>query len=178
MKKILLTLFILSCCSLLLANAKSPYMGQENRTLKALSEKEIQGYLEGKGLGFAKAAELNNYPGPRHVLDLSSKLSLTKDQALKTQSLFNSMQKQAIKYGEKLIEKEQQLDDEFANKSINKEKLETILTDISALKSKIRYVHLNAHLDQKALLNKHQVMMYDQLRGYGSKHSQGHNHSH
>jgi len=178
MKNIIITLIICSFNSVLFANAKSPYIGQEKRNIKALSEKEIEGYLEGKGLGYAKAAELNKYPGPKHVLDLASELSLTQDQTTKTQQLFSTMQKQAMEYGEKLIQKELELDSEFATSSINKKSLESLLSEIGTLKSKIRYIHLNAHLDQKALLSKHQVFEYDQLRGYGSKHTKGHNHSH
>ena len=49
----------------------SPYAGQQARQVKALSKAEIEGLLAGRGLGYAKAAELNHYPGPRHVLDLA-----------------------------------------------------------------------------------------------------------
>jgi hypothetical protein len=55
----------------------SPYTGQEKREIKALSKKEIDGYISGDGMGFAKTAELNHYPGPRHVLDLADQLQLS-----------------------------------------------------------------------------------------------------
>lgn len=41
-----------------------PYAGQQSRDIKALSDEEMKGYLTGAGMGFAKAAELNRYPGP------------------------------------------------------------------------------------------------------------------
>jgi hypothetical protein len=47
------------------AETSSPYSGQETREIKALSRDEISGYLSGDGMGFAKAAELNHYPGPK-----------------------------------------------------------------------------------------------------------------
>lgn len=50
----------------------SPYAGQESREIKALSPDEIAALRKGDGMGFAKAAELNGYPGPRHVLDLAA----------------------------------------------------------------------------------------------------------
>jgi hypothetical protein len=53
-----------------LADSPTPYAGQQNRTIKALSDEDIVGLLKGDGMGFAKAAELNGYPGPKHVLDL------------------------------------------------------------------------------------------------------------
>jgi hypothetical protein len=55
----------------------TPYAGQQARTIKALSDEDIAALLKGDGMGFAKAAELNGYPGPKHVLDLAEKLKLT-----------------------------------------------------------------------------------------------------
>ena len=43
--------------------ALSPYTGQEKREIRALSKEEVHGYLSGDGMGFAKPAELNHYPG-------------------------------------------------------------------------------------------------------------------
>ena len=162
------------------ANTDSPYRGQQHRNIKALSQNDIDGYLEGKGMGFAKAAELNHYPGPRHVLDLSEKLKLSDKQLKQTQTLFNKMQAKAINLGKQLIEREQKLDQLFAQGSINKNSLETILQDIGAIQAKLRNVHLSTHLEQKQLLNKHQIVMYDRIRGYGAdgSHNGGHNNSH
>jgi hypothetical protein len=50
------------------AQTTSPYTGQEQRAIKALSDEEIRDLLEARGMGLAKAAELNSYPGPLHVL--------------------------------------------------------------------------------------------------------------
>ena len=77
------------------AIAAGPYAGQQHRSIKALSEQEITGLLAGKGMGLAKAAELNDYPGPKHVLELVDKLSLSKQQLSKTKQLFNEMEQQA-----------------------------------------------------------------------------------
>ena len=43
--------------------ALSPYTGQDKREIRALSKEEVHGYLSGDGMGFAKTAELNHYPG-------------------------------------------------------------------------------------------------------------------
>ena len=55
----------------------SPYVGQEVRAIKSLSPEDVDAYLSGKGAGLARAAELNGYAGPRHVLELASELVLT-----------------------------------------------------------------------------------------------------
>ena len=60
---------------------QAPYAGQEKRAIKALAQGEIEGYEKGRGLGLARAAELNHYPGPMHVLEFSKELKLTKEQA-------------------------------------------------------------------------------------------------
>jgi len=160
------------------AGAEAPYKGQQARDIKALSPADIEGYLGGKGMGQAKAAELNHYPGPLHVLELTSELKLTEKQIMKTQDLFNRMQASAIELGEQLVNKEKQLDQMFADSTINPDRLEKALSAIGALQAKIRYVHLSAHLEQKQLLTKHQIMLYDRLRGYGSGSHGAHDHSH
>jgi hypothetical protein len=50
----------------------TPYAGQQTRTIKALSDDEIAALRNGEGMGMAKAAELNGYPGPIHVLSLAA----------------------------------------------------------------------------------------------------------
>jgi len=178
MKKLiyLAVLIIFSTCSV--ANTQSPYAGQEHRKIKALSQQKISGYLTGKGLGYAKAAELNHYPGPKHVLDLAKELELTNEQVQKSAEAYKLMQEQAVYYGEKLVTKERELDLEFANSTINENILESLLSDIAILESKIRYVHLHAHLVQKTLLNEHQITKYDQLRAYSSGDKQEIKHHH
>src|SRR5689334_17464381 len=54
----------------------APYAGQQTRTIKALSPADVAALLKGEGMGMAKAAELNGYPGPLHVLTLSQELKL------------------------------------------------------------------------------------------------------
>jgi len=73
----------------------SSYAGQEQRAIKALSPQDVKMYLEGHGMGFAKAAELNHYPGPRHVLDLATELKLSHEQFTRTQQVFDTMHNNA-----------------------------------------------------------------------------------
>jgi Spy/CpxP family protein refolding chaperone len=160
------------------ANMESPYVGQETRDIKALSPQDIDDYLHGRGLGYAKAAELNHYPGPRHVLDLAHKLALTPEQMRQTRAIFEVMQAQAVAFGKQLVEQEQALDRQFATGSMDAVSLQALVSDIGVLQATIRYTHLAAHLEQKAVLTEHQVQLYDQLRGYGAAHGKGHGQSH
>jgi hypothetical protein len=80
----------------------SPYAGQHKRAIKALSPDEVQGYLEGAGLGFSKAAELNHYPGPLHVLEVADELGLSPGQIRQTRKLLETVKREARELGEKL----------------------------------------------------------------------------
>ncbi len=158
--------------------AESPYSGQHKREIKALSHEEIGDYLSGKGMGYAKAAELNHYPGPKHVLELAEPLKLTSEQVKQTQAVFDAMQNQAVALGKQLVEKEKELDRKFAAGQIDRESLDLLVSDIGALQAEIRYVHLQAHLEQKKLLSREQVDLYDQLRGYKKDQIHGHGSHH
>lgn len=146
--------------------ALSPYTGQERREIKALSKEEINGYLSGDGMGFAKVAELNHHPGPRHVLDLADQLQLSNEQRNKTQAIFESMKSQAVSLGKQLVEKEQLLDSRFAEGTISDAELEKLVTEISVIQGKLRAVHLRAHLAQRAVLTQDQIRIYAAHRGY------------
>src|SRR6266513_3223882 len=73
------------------AQTTSPYAGQKQRTIKAISDQEIGDLLEGRGMGLAKAAELNSYPGPLHVLQLAEQIGLSDAQRTATDSLYAKM---------------------------------------------------------------------------------------
>src|SRR5579872_6516636 len=68
-----------------------PYAGLQSREIKALSREEIAELRAGQGMGLALAAELNGYPGPRHVLDFANQLGLTDEQRMRILELFDAM---------------------------------------------------------------------------------------
>jgi Spy/CpxP family protein refolding chaperone len=165
-------LYSLAAVALMLQShsfAASPYVGEQTRTIKALSDQEIADYLSGKGMGFAKAAELNGYPGPSHVLELATELELTPAQKQRTEALFQRMQARASAAGKKLVDEERRLDELFASKAISAASLSTELKSIAALQKEVREAHLEAHLEQAKILSEAQAMKYWHLRGYESQ---------
>ena len=92
---------LLGAASTAIAQHHGPYTGQQNREIKALSPQEMQNYLEGKGMGYAKAAELNHYPGPAHALELADRLELTSEQRAAVERLGTTMAKNG--YGQYLL---------------------------------------------------------------------------
>lgn len=161
--------------------ASSPYAHKQDQTITALSEKETQQLLNGEGMGFALSAELNEYPGPKHVLELSDSLALTSSQLNQTKSLFYQMNQQAKKLGKKLVRQEQQLDDLFRSSKITSEQIHSSVAAISAIRSELRALHLTAHIQQRDLLSPKQQGLYQRLRGYSKgnihhKYSKNHQH--
>lgn len=152
----------------------SPYAGEEERRIKSMSPEEIAALTRGDGMGFAKAAELNQYPGPKHVLELADKLELSALQKQQTVALFAAMQAEAVELGKRLIGAEAELDRLFAAGAIDGASLEAQLALIGELRSQLRFVHLEAHLQQKSILNRHQVARYVALRGYHGGHREHH----
>ena len=150
----------------LMAAQTSTYSGQESRVIKSLSEQEIESLRTGNGMGFAKAAELNHYPGPRHVLMLAGELRLTVSQQSRTQALYDDMRGDAVLLGRELLHAEEELDQLFSGETVNAESLEKTLQNIGHLRAKLRFVHLEAHLQQSEILDSYQRDSYDQLRGY------------
>src|SRR5690625_3255574 len=153
-----------------------PYAGQETRRIKALSEAEIKGYLNGEGMGFARVAELNHYPGPRHVLDLAESLELTADQRRRTQALFEVMRVEAVRLGKDLVDKEAALERFFAEERTDEEELSELLGQIGAVRAALRGVHLRAHVAMRAVLSAEQITRYDELRGYSGEAEHSHHH--
>ena len=74
--------------------------------IKGIDPTTIDAYRKGEGAGLALPAELNGYPGPRHVLDLADKLSLTTMQRAQIQALYNAMKPQAVALGTQLLGKD------------------------------------------------------------------------
>jgi Spy/CpxP family protein refolding chaperone len=146
----------------------SPYAGQETRAIKALSADEIQALLSGQGMGLAKAAELNHYPGPRHVLDMTPQLGLSDTQRAETQQIYDRMHQEAVRLGNLLIAKERELDRLFATNEIDAPTLQRVVQAIALLQGELRITHLQAHVDMKRILSPDQIARYEVLRGYGA----------
>lgn len=176
MKLIFIALTLLGAGSVA-ASTQSEYAGDQSNEIKSLSPAEISGLLQGDGMGFAKAAELNQHPGPRHVLELAEQLELSNKQIAQTNQIFDRMREEAIHLGAQLVEHERELDALFSSNQMTASALDALLLKIGKTRAMLRGAHLHAHLEMKKILSDHQVMMYDKLRGYSGgreKHHHGH----
>ena len=147
-------------------HGQSPYAGLENRRIKALSPEEIQQLRGGEGMTLALPAELNHYPGPRHVLELAQELDLSLQQREQVRGIEREMREKAMALGTAIVENERRLDQAFAQGTITEDGLRDLTRAIARLQADLRYVHLAAHLEVRRILNDGQVAKYDELRGY------------
>jgi Heavy-metal resistance len=148
------------------AQHEQPYAGMQTREIKALSSDEMSDLRGGRGMGLALAAELNGYPGPRHVLDLASQLSLSDEQRIRIQQLFDSMKAEAVPIGQKMIAAERELNRAFVERKITPEQLKAATAAIVEIQGQLRDTHLKYHLATAAILSPDQIRHYAELRGY------------
>jgi Spy/CpxP family protein refolding chaperone len=168
-KTVLVAAFFAVFVTTIALSQDSPYKGQEGREIKALSQGEIEGYLDARGMGFAKVAELNHYPGPKHVLELSDQLELPERQRLAAKTSFLRMHADASALGEQLVEKEQGLDSLFAEGEASGDNVPDLIAEIARIRGEIRYAHIRAHIEMRSILTADQIERYDDLRGYTSR---------
>lgn len=142
--------------------------------IRGIGEDDIEGYRTGAGLGFALPAELNGYPGPRHVLDFSEELNLKSDQLEEIQDLYDEMLLQAIELGEDILQAEAELELAFREETITTDYLVIQLEFIEGLRTDLRYVHLSTHLSTITILTPHQIQQYNVIRGYADEGHTGH----
>jgi Spy/CpxP family protein refolding chaperone len=169
MRRLLASLLLFFCGFASAQHAHQPYAGQQQRDIKALSSDEVAGYLAGAGMGFAKPAELNGYPGPMHVLELADKLQLSEAQRAGVRGLMDAHKKEARTLGAKLVQSERDLEMLFRHGNVDQERLAATVEQAAKLQGEYRLSHLETHRQALALLTPQQAAAYVQLRGYATE---------
>jgi Spy/CpxP family protein refolding chaperone len=160
------------------------YAGMQQRDIRALSPQQVEDLLAGRGMMLALAAELNDWPGPMHVLELAGPLRLTAEQRRETEALMATHRAEARRLGAEIVAAERDLDAAFRTRRITLEQITAETGRIGALQGALRAEHLRTHLAQTALLTPEQVTRYAELRGYAAAPApaapppQGHRHRH
>jgi hypothetical protein len=179
MLRFLVATFVVSVAASGAAMAQqSPYVGRDTLTIKALTPEEVRAHLTGEGMGLALPAELNGYPGPRHVLELADSLGLGPTRRALLQGVYDGMHAEAVRLGHAIVAAEASLDSAFAAHRMAAQDLEARLAHIATLQGRLRYVHLFAHLQVTALLSTEEVRAYQRLRGYATGHEHGEHQKH
>ena len=162
------------------ADAASPYAAMTGRDIKALSDRQVDDLLAGRGMGMALPAELNRYPGPVHVLELADGMDLSAGQRTEIQALYEAMQAEARPLGRQVLDREAELDRLFAEGRATPQGIADVTAAIGDLQGRLRFVHLKYHIRVRDLLTHRQLAAYQKLRGYdaGGQARQGHGQGH
>jgi hypothetical protein len=144
----------------------SPYAGFEAREIKSLSPQEVKGLLAGEGLMASLPAELNGFPGPRHVIELGDQLGLSETQRVRAREIEGRMQQSATSLGAEVVALEAQLDQRFREGRVDLAEVTRLSAEIGAKRGALRAVHLGAHLAMADALTGDQRERYMTLRGY------------
>jgi hypothetical protein len=151
--------------------------------VRGLSREEVEDLREGRGMGLARAAELNDYPGPLHLLDAADTgaLALTAAQREAVERLFAQMSEAARRLGAEILIAEAELEADFRRHQVGPGRLDARLGRLASLRAELRGVHLQAHVGTRALLTEAQLARYREIRGYakptprpGHPHGAGH----
>jgi Spy/CpxP family protein refolding chaperone len=166
LKKYYFFIVLIFSINILNAQTHSHHSSETGQEIKALTSEQINSYLNGEGMGLAKAAELNNFPGPKHVLDLAKELKLSQAQIDSTERIYVMMNEKAVYLGKIIIEKEKKLNQLFSSGKADKVSVKNLVTEIADYQGELRFTHLNAHIQQKDILTSDQILTYESLRGY------------
>ncbi len=146
----------------------SAYAGQQDVAATGLLPAEVEALEQGEGMAQALPAEVNGYPGPRHVLDAAAAgtLDLQPSQRQAAVRIYDDMHRQAVAKGAEILIAEAELARRFRHRHIDPPILTEVAGKIAGLRGELRVIHLTAHLETEALLTPEQVSTYRTLRGY------------
>jgi hypothetical protein len=146
--------------------AGQPYAEFMGRTIKAMSEAQIADLRVGRGMGLALAAELNNYPGPKHVLELAAQLGINDAKRKQLADMSIAMTAETVALGEQIIALEAELNRLFASRVVTLVSIDATTQAIGQKQASLRAAHLKYHLTTRDLLSAEQTQIYNRLRGY------------
>ena len=144
----------------------SPYAHGQSSEVSSLTADEVRELRNGEGMGLARAAELNHFPGPKHLLELVAELDLDQAQVERIQAIHKRMKGQAVAKGEEILEAESRLANLFASGQPSVAKLRRMTQQLGIMRGQLQAIHLLAHIESAGVLADEQIENYDRLRGY------------
>ena len=144
----------------------SPYAHTQSAEFATLTPDEVRELRNGDGMGLARAAELNSFPGPRHLLDLKAALDLTWEQIARIEAIHAKMKTSAIAKGEAILQAESHLANLFATGRPTAAETTRMTEHLGIMRGQLQAIHLLAHIESTRELTAKQIERYDRLRGY------------
>ena len=147
-------------------HAASPYAHTQSSEFSTLTPQEVRELRNGEGMGLARAAELNSFPGPRHLLDLKADLDLTREQIARIEAIHAKMKTRAIAKGKVILQAELHLSNLFATGRPTVAETTRMTEHLGIMRGQLQAIHLLAHIESTRELTADQIERYDRLRGY------------
>lgn len=144
----------------------SPHAHAQSGEVPSLTPDEVRALRNGDGMGLARAAELNHFPGPKHLLDLRAELKLSHVQIEQVEAIHRKMKTRAIAKGEDILQAEIRLANLFASGSPAPTQVNRATEHLGVLRGQLRAIHLLAHIESARELAPGQIKAYNRLRGY------------
>ncbi len=152
------------------AHQASPYAHTQSNDVPTLTPDEVRELRNGEGMGLARPAELNRFPGPKHLLELASELDLDPAQIRRIEAIHEKMRAQAITKGDDVLMAERRLANLFASVAVGEQPsvadVKRIAQHLGIMRGQLQAIHLLAHMESARELTAEQIEEYDRLRGY------------
>jgi len=139
----------------------------------SLSAREHRQLLAGRGMGAGRPAVAQGYPGPMHMLRQAEQLELDEDQIARTGALRQRVHSRSRELGRQIVDAEHELDALLAATPVDRDAMRETLGRIAKLRAEFRAVHLEAHLDQAAILTPTQLAAIETTPGHGRGNEHG-----
>ncbi len=144
----------------------SSYAHAQSTEVSSLTPDEVRELRNGEGMGLARAAELNHFPGPKHLLELMSELDLNHAQIERIEAIHKKMSTQAIAKGEDILKAEFHLANLFTSGQPTAAEVKRVTEHLGIMRGQLQAIHLLAHIESTRELTGEQIEGYDRLRGY------------
>ena len=145
------------------AHTMSPYAHTQSSEVSTLTPEEVRELRNGEGMGLARPAELNQFPGPKHLLELVADLDLNQAQLARIKAIRKKMKMRAIAKGKEILETESRLANLFASGHPSVEEMNRITEHLGIMRGQLQAIHMLAHIES---VTADQIEGYDRLRGY------------
>jgi hypothetical protein len=136
------------------------------KEIKALSAQEIDDLLKARGMALARAAELTVIRTLARI-EMAVQLGLTPDQYRAIREIKARVDADATPLGSRDRRAGTRIGSSISPRHETKFKLDAIMMTLGSLQARLRSIHLASHLETKALISTHQIVRYNELRGYG-----------
>ncbi|MDB5013658.1 MAG: hypothetical protein JWQ25_1860 [Daejeonella sp.] len=153
---------------------KSKTTEKSKKTIELPSDKKqaeaiVDSSKIAKAVEMVKVAEVNNYPDPCRVIEISNHLKLTPAQLSKLTTIKSSLEFKAKEMDGFINQQEKKLNDLFASGKAEEGSIIYYTNKLGLYEGELRNAYLQAHLKTRYVLTPAQLNKYNQLEGTAKK---------